>query len=68
MASTVDGFYDFVAIGELADTTRHFLCLNLECDFGSGRQGVDRVAQMVLQQARDYLGRVHEGFVLRNEN
>ncbi len=26
--------------------------------------GIDRVAQIVLQQARDYLGRVREGFVL----
>lgn len=64
MTSTVEGFYDFVAIGELADTTRHFLCLNLEGDFRRGSQGVDRVAQMILQQARDYLGRVREGFVL----
>jgi len=64
MASTVEGFYDFVAIGELADTTRHFLCLNLEGDFRRGKTGVDRVAQIVLQQARDYLGRVREGFVL----
>lgn len=64
MASTVEGFYDFVAIGELADTTRHFLCLNLEGDFRQGSQGMDRVAQLVLQQARDYLGRVREGFVL----
>ncbi|MBX3053934.1 MAG: hypothetical protein KF753_20825 [Caldilineaceae bacterium] len=64
MTSKIDGFYDFVAIGELADTTRHFLCLNLEGDIRRGSQGVDRVAQLVLQQARDYLSRVREGFVL----
>ena len=36
MASTVEGFYDFVAIGELADTTRHFLCLNLDATTDEG--------------------------------
>lgn len=64
MPSNVEGLYDFVSIGELADTTRQFLCLNLEADMRRGTVGVDRIAQMVLQQARDYLGRVREGFVL----
>jgi len=64
MTSTVAGFYDFVAIGEVADTTRHFLCLNLEGDIRRRGQAVDQVAQLILQQAQDYLGRVREGFVL----
>lgn len=64
MTSQVDGLYDFITIGELADTTRHFLCLNLGSDFRRGSAGVDPVAQLVLQQTRDYLGRVREGFVL----
>lgn len=66
MRSSLDSLYDFVAIGELADTTRQLLCLNLEQAMQShgGRQGVDQVAQLILQQARDYLSRVREGFVL----
>ncbi|RME62833.1 MAG: hypothetical protein D6790_05675 [Caldilineae bacterium] len=66
MRSSLDSLYDFVAIGELADTTRQLLCLNLEhaVQVHGHTQGVDRVAQIVLQQARDYLSRVREGFVL----
>lgn len=64
MRNNVEGLYDFVAIGELADTTRHFLCLNLEADLRRERSGTDRIAHLILQQARDYLGRVREGFVL----
>jgi hypothetical protein len=58
--------YDFVAIGELADTTKQFIYLGLAHNIrGADRSsGMDQVRQMVLQQARDYVSRVREGFVL----
>jgi hypothetical protein len=66
MRAHTDEVYDFVAIGELADTTKQFIHLNLA--YNIRRQdraaGLEQVEQMVLQQARDYLGRVREGFVL----
>lgn len=58
--------FDFVGIGELADTTRHVLSLNLastgEDEVRSGE--MNQVEQMVLRQAQEYLGRVREGFML----
>lgn len=66
MHARTDEVYDFVAIGELADTTKQFIHLNLA--YNIRRQdravGLEHVERMVLQQARDYLGRVREGFVL----
>jgi hypothetical protein len=66
MRVRTDEIFDFVAIGELADTTKQFIHLNLA--YNIRRQdraaGLEQVERMVLQQARDYLGRVREGFVL----
>jgi hypothetical protein len=61
--------YKFASIGEMAETTTQLLALNLQykASLGSRRQhatGLERVEQMVLQQARDYLADVREGFVL----
>lgn len=66
------GLYDFVGFGELAETTTHLLALNLQAGAGikaggrveTGRDEVGRVEQLVLQQARDYLAQVREGFML----
>ncbi len=64
------GMAEFVGIGEVAETTTHLLALNLSYTayHGSapgGRPGHnDQVEQLVLQQAREYLRLVHEGFML----
>ncbi|MCC9078004.1 hypothetical protein FKZ61_018050 [Litorilinea aerophila] len=61
------GIYEFVGIGEMAETLTHMLSLNLKQGMQSGgRQRADlgRVEQLVLQQARDYLSKVREGFML----
>ncbi len=59
-------FYDFVAIGELADTTKQVIYMGLAYNIrrSDRLQGLAQVEQMILQQARDYLSRVREGFVL----
>ncbi len=62
--------YEFVGIGEMAETTIQLLSLTLRHSTPEkGRSqsrgpGLDQVTQLVLQQARDYLARVREGFVL----
>ena len=62
--------YEFVGIGEMAETTTQLLSLALRYGIrDSGHKqnrapGMEHVTQMVLQQARDYLARVREGFVL----
>jgi hypothetical protein len=61
------GLYDFVGFGELAETTTQLLALNLHHTAHSGgerRNEPSQVETMVLQQARDYLHKVREGFVL----
>jgi hypothetical protein len=66
------GLYEFVGFGELAETTTQLLALSLHTQTlpgqtatGSSGQGeLSRVEQLVLQQARDYLATVREGFVL----
>ncbi|MCC6454142.1 MAG: hypothetical protein IT328_04315 [Caldilineaceae bacterium] len=61
------GLYDFVGFGELAETTTQLLALNLHHTAQSGgerRSEPGQVETMVLQQARDYLHKVREGFVL----
>lgn len=64
------GLYDFVGFGELAETTTQMLSLNLHqsAQPGSERRGekreIGKVEQVVLLQARDYLRKVREGFVL----
>jgi hypothetical protein len=65
------GVYQFVAIGELAETTTQMLALGLQSKTNLGRKtptqpsaGLERIEQLILQQARDYLATVREGFVL----
>lgn len=70
MQSTA-AMYEFVSIGELAETTTQLLSLNLHYRTKVGTQakvqpksGIEQVEQFVLQRARDYLANVREGFVL----
>lgn len=66
--------FEFAGIGEVAETTTQLLALSLQNaahgrgagrDYADGgRARVDPVEQLVLQQARDYLNKVREGFVL----
>lgn len=59
--------YEFLGIGELAETTTHMLSLNLHQTAHAGsshRIELGPVEQVVLRQARDYLRKVREGFML----
>ena len=58
--------YEFVGIGELAETTTRLLALSLHQTAHSGGEQHDmgQVEQLVLQQARDYVRKVREGFML----
>ncbi|MBW7885862.1 MAG: hypothetical protein H3C34_25170 [Caldilineaceae bacterium] len=63
--------YEFVRIGEVAETTTQLLALNLQHRTTLGgrsssarSQSDNQVEHYVLQQARDYLGQVREGFML----
>jgi hypothetical protein len=59
--------YEFVSISEVAETTTHLLALALQQADRAGASsdiGLGPVEQYVLQQARDYLSTVREGFVL----
>lgn len=64
------GMAEFVSMGEIAETTIHLLSLNLNstthygASSGSRQRHTDPVEQLVLQQARDYLRLVREGFML----
>jgi hypothetical protein len=65
------GVYKFVSIGELAETTTQLLALGLQSKTNLGgraptrqRNGLEQMEQLILQQARDYLAEVREGFVL----
>lgn len=67
------GIAEFVGIGEVAETTTHLLALNLSYAGHYGSQGskprgapkrTDQVEQIVLQQAREYVRLVREGFML----
>lgn len=61
--------YEFVRIGELAETTTQLLSLTLQHNTLLGGQSrsrqssIGRIEQLVLQQARDYVASVREGFV-----
>ncbi len=57
---------DFVAIAEVADATTKWLAMHLQTDIGTSRSPGrrDRISFTILQQARDYLAQVREGFVL----
>ncbi len=61
------GVYDFVTIGEVADTTKQLIALNLQYGLQEGEShatGMEAVERIVLQQAREYLASVREGFIL----
>lgn len=65
------GVYQFVSIGELAETTTQLLSLGLQYKTRLGgrtrvstQSGLEQMEQLILQQARDYLAEVREGFVL----
>lgn len=59
---------EFAAIGELAETTTQLLALDLHSGgaarAGRPAAGHEQVKLFVLQQARDYVAEVHEGFML----
>ena len=66
-----EGLFDFVRIGEVAETTTQLLSLNLQYNATMGGRnegrrsaGVGLIEQMVLQQARDYLAEVKDGFTI----
>jgi hypothetical protein len=63
--------FKFASIGELAETTTQLFALNLQYKTSLGGRrnpqpatGLDKVEQMILNQVRDYLSDVREGFVL----
>lgn len=64
--------FEFVGFGELAETTIQLLSLNLrttgaksgQVSNGRSKTGIEQVEHYILQQVRDYLGTVREGFVL----
>jgi hypothetical protein len=65
------GVFKFVSIGEVAETMTQMLALNLQTrtNLGGrtpakGPSGLERMEQIILQQARDYLAEVREGFTL----
>lgn len=66
-----EGLYEFVRISEVTATTKQLLALNLQqktrlgarCEPNRARSD-DPVEHFVLQQARDFVGQVREGFVL----
>ncbi len=67
MASKPVNVHDFVAIGEVADTTKQVIAMNLQQDRRSRRgrsRGTEAAERIVLEQARKYLADVREGFVL----
>jgi len=63
--------YEFISIGELAETTTQLLSLNLQHKtnvyHGHGKRranNIEQIEHLVLQRARDYLAEVREGFML----
>lgn len=65
------GVYKFASVGELAETVTQLLALGLQYGTELGRTpsrrtktGLEKIEQLILQQARDYLAEVREGFVL----
>ncbi len=65
------GVYKFASVGELAETVTQLLALGLQYGTELGRtpgrhskSGLEKIEQLILQQARDYLSQVREGFVL----
>ena len=67
----VAGAYKFASVGELAETVTQLLALGLNYRTSVGgspgvqqKTGVEQIEQLILQQARDYLSEVREGFAL----
>lgn len=67
----VAGVYKFAGIGELAETVTQLLALGLQYGTELGqthgrrhKSGIEKIEQLILQQARDYLAEVREGFVI----
>ncbi|MBX3010369.1 MAG: hypothetical protein KF832_02640 [Caldilineaceae bacterium] len=67
----VAGVYKFASVGELAETVTQLLALGLQYGTDLGRpsshrskSGIEKIEQLILQQARDYVAEVREGFVL----
>ncbi|MEZ4864133.1 MAG: hypothetical protein R3C14_22660 [Caldilineaceae bacterium] len=65
------GMYKFASVGELAETVTQLLALSLQyrTNLGSrstpkAKNGLEQIEHLILQQARDYLAEVREGFVL----
>lgn len=65
------GVYKFAGVGELAETVTQLLALGLQYETELGqtagrrsKNGLEKIQQLILQQARDYLAEVREGFVL----
>jgi hypothetical protein len=63
------GVYKFASVGELSETVTQLLALGLQYHTtiggaGAPRQttGLEAMEQLILQQARDYLAEVREGF------
>lgn len=63
----VSALYEFAGIGELAETTTQMLAFSLQQaaqDESAHSQRLSAVERLVLQQARDYMAKVREGFML----
>lgn len=67
----VAGVYKFASVGELAETVTQLLALGLQYGTELGqtngrrtKSGIEKIEQLILQQARDYLAEVREGFVI----
>jgi hypothetical protein len=65
------GVYKFASVGELAETVTQLLALGLQYHTTVGgasvpqpKSGLEQIEQLILQQARDYLAEVREGFAL----
>jgi hypothetical protein len=63
--------FEFVGIGELAETLTQYLSLSLQYTSDhvgpqqpGGATGLEKMQQLILQQAKDHLTKVREGFVL----
>lgn len=65
------GVYKFASVGELSETVTQLLGLGLQYRTTVGgaampqpKSGLEQIEQLILQQARDYLAEVREGFTL----
>lgn len=65
------GVYKFASVGELSETVTQMLSLGLHARATVGgnsrpqaKRSLERIEQMILQQASDYLSEVREGFTL----